>query len=664
MANVEITSDGIKKNLKKYEDNFPKALAEYVWNGFDAGANIVEIVYAINSLGAIAEIRVKDNGSGINHTTLDRTFRPYLATYKRKNISTSRKKAYYTSPSVSSDKLRPIFHAKNGTGRLTFFTFARKAEWQTTYRDFRGENKSFSISVDSVSLIDFTSSDAQKTEQATGTIVNFYDVRVPHDFEKDVIPYLQVEFSWFLALNSNRNFKLLINGQPLEYQSNILEEDDFSKMGYKIRYIQWRERPSTEYSHIYFYSNEKPVSKRTTSFNNKGDNFYHSVFVSGELFDSIPNDWYELNYDLSFVINSDEYKKILEGINSKLLDKRRPALAELADRLIDRLEKESIFPQYSRDALGMFQQKQIQQIVKEIFIFEPRIFSGLNEQQEKTIINMIDLIINSESRENLIVILDKIINLKSEDRDKLAEILKSTRLTNVIDTIQFIENRMRVIEELDELVFNRELGAKEKHLQIMIENNFWLFGEEFQLVVAENGKFEEALRKHIYILTGVEEKNIIIDDPDKLKEMDLFIVRKHIRTDEVNNIIVELKHPLITINQDYEKQVEKYMKVIFNEPRFKGRTWDFYLIGNKIDSFLDKKRGRDSTVLQIENYRLYIKTWREIFNDFEIRYNFLLERLKFECEFLSHEITSADDIVESYFPEMHPDDLDEMRGLL
>jgi len=242
----------------------------------------------------------------------------------------------------------------------------------------------------------------------------------------------------------------------------------------------------------------------------------------------------------------------------------------------------------------------------------------------------------------------------------LAEILKTTKLSNVIQTVQFIEKRLQIIEELKELVYNKQLNAKEKELQTLIENNFWLFGEEFQLVVAEEEKFEEALRKHIYILTGVEEKGIKIDDPDKLKEMDLFIVRKKRNSHEVNNIIVELKRPFINIDLNHQTQVEKYMRVILDEPRFKGRTWDFYLIGNQIDAYLDTKRNKDSIILEIKNYRLYIKTWREVFDDFEIRYNFLLERLKFERESLIRQAPNKSDMIKQYdserFMPMHPDD--------
>lgn len=43
MENVLITSDGIQKNLKHIKPT--NAICEYIWNGFDAGATEIEILF-------------------------------------------------------------------------------------------------------------------------------------------------------------------------------------------------------------------------------------------------------------------------------------------------------------------------------------------------------------------------------------------------------------------------------------------------------------------------------------------------------------------------------------------------------------------------------------------------------------------------------------------
>ena len=76
MGNIqeaEITTKGIQKALNKYTPE--RAISEYVWNGFDADASIVEIHFHENSLNAIDTISIIDNGIGIDYTKLNEKFK-------------------------------------------------------------------------------------------------------------------------------------------------------------------------------------------------------------------------------------------------------------------------------------------------------------------------------------------------------------------------------------------------------------------------------------------------------------------------------------------------------------------------------------------------------------------------------------------------------------
>ena len=134
-TNVNITSTGIKKLLRKYIPE--QAVAEYIWNGFDAGANTVEVNFKASDLGALELLTVKDNGYGINFNKLQSKFNPFYESEKAIEIA---------APVHHS-----LMHGKSGVGRLTFFTFAYNAEWETTYQ---GENslESGKISIDQDTL--------------------------------------------------------------------------------------------------------------------------------------------------------------------------------------------------------------------------------------------------------------------------------------------------------------------------------------------------------------------------------------------------------------------------------------------------------------------------------------------------------------------------------
>jgi hypothetical protein len=118
---------------------------------------------------------------------------------------------------------------------------------------------------------------------------------------------------------------------------------------------------------------------------------------------------------------------------------------------------------------------------------------------------------------------------------------------------------------------------------------------------------------------------------------------------KIDCIVVELKHPKITLGEKELSQVKKYMRVILEQPDFNGanREWRFYLVGNKFDKYLEseiesnKSHGEDGLVLKVNNYRIYVKRWDEVFNDFEIRHKHLHEKLNLDRSKISREIAAS-----------------------
>ncbi len=50
------------------------AIAEMVWNGFDAGAGLVQVNLDEDKMGGIESIRILDDGSGIDHGDIKALF--------------------------------------------------------------------------------------------------------------------------------------------------------------------------------------------------------------------------------------------------------------------------------------------------------------------------------------------------------------------------------------------------------------------------------------------------------------------------------------------------------------------------------------------------------------------------------------------------------------
>lgn len=656
MEQIRITVPGIKKSLKTYD--LKKSLAEYIWNGFDAGANWVSIEYIDNGIGGINRLAVADNGSGIDFHTLNNTFAPFFESQKdfdakvRKKISAVR--------------------GKNGVGRLTFFKFSKIAHWHTVFGNGNSLRQQFTITVEADTLNTFQSSEPEPSSQETGTVVEFQGLfeATTFLFEDEVIPYLKQEFGWFLALNQPRHFALLVNGEPLDYGDIIGDQEQFQEaieeQAFTIRYIRWNNPLNKEYSRFYFIgSDDRERFKNPTTLNNKGDSFYHSLFVTSSYFDEIEI----LNLALIAESEAGEqlplfgldrsdkvYRELINHLNEYLHRKRLPFLRASADRLIDNFERDGVFPNYPNNGWEIARHNQLEEFVRGLYQVEPRIFQNLSIEQKKTFTHMLNLIMAEGEREHLLEILKEIINLSAEDMKMLADILKISRLSGIIKTIQLIEDRYRAVQQIKALVFQKELAADEPHhIQKMIENHYWLFGEQYHLVTAAEQKFDEALRRYVFHLRG-EKKSRKINHADKQKEMDIFMVRQlPIGEHSISNVVIELKNPSIKLGATQLDQVKTYMRVILEQPEFNASNmmWDFYLIGNEFDAtgYIEgefenaRSHGERSLAYRAKQYRIYVKTWSEIFTEFEMRHKFLIEKLQLERDKIMVSEQSADEVI-------------------
>ena len=277
-------------------------------------------------------------------------------------------------------------------------------------------------------------------------------------------------------------------------------------------------------------------------------------------------------------------------------------------------------------------------LVGELYVVQPKIFTKLNSDQKKTFVGLLRLLLNSDERENLLNILSEILELSKEDRKELANLLTESKLKNVMKTIKLISNRYKIVMILKELVFNSSLNANERdHLQNLISNNYWIFGEKYNLASADES-FERTLRNYLHILDGGK-KEVHFNDPNRLKRMDIFICRRDI-SENSHNIIVELKHPKKRLGENEVSQVKDYMWTIkrtdeFNDP---NTQWEFILVGNKYDNTgyiqdeleNSKHHGIPGVILKTDNYTVYVKTWSQIISGFEQRHDFLNKKLQIE----------------------------------
>lgn len=638
---VEITSAGIRKILNKYTPE--RAIAEYVWNGFDAKATVVNIDFEIDNaeLDTIKNIRITDNGTGICYEELPIKFKKFYESQKR----------------IANENNTEFTRGKNGYGRFTFYKFARFANWETRYSK-DAQIMSYDIRIDSDTLKDYTTTEPLVSDDTTtGTCVVFNEISSDISslfITKTLIPYLKAEFAWFLELKSE--YQIYINGQELDYSSIIAEQESISpilshnqknNINFQCKYIRWNVKMNDEYSRFYFLNNDLELKfTKTTLLNKKGDNFWHSVIVIDDFFNEIncDNELDDNAIQPKLFDNSADrklFKELITQLNEFLKKKRRPFLKEQAEVMVTKYKNEDVFPKFGTEDWDIVRREGLENFVKELYEVEPAVFMKLNKEQKRVFLELLNLVMDSGERDSLFKILDAVVELDSNDRKEFAKILEITRLKQVVSTIKLISDRLLTLENLKKIVFNHTLQANEvRDLQSFIEKHYWIFGEEYRMVCAEEVKFEEALRKYIYILRGVSEKKYIAH-PNKYKEMDLFLTGTDFRDGRSHNIVVEIKNPT-TIKQlksEQLNQLEQYMDVILKQDCFNDANefWTFILIGQDYDDIVGRRVINKLTglVQNDSNYSLYVKKWSEITNEVERRLKYLLDKLKIERATLS-----------------------------
>jgi hypothetical protein len=656
MRESKITSTGIKNNLKGY--NIETAIGEFVANGFDADATTVTLTFTTDEFDNITELVISDNGYGIAYEALALKFEPILESEK----------------AIKKKEDRLGVFGRNGQGRFTFFKFAHYAHWETVYqKDNTRYSYGIKISAEQLNFHDPSKPITVGTNVATGTKVTFNQLNrqlTKQYFDKYVRIYLIKEFAWYLQVNKNKGLKLIIDNQLVDPDSQIAETENFpetiyfqskTKLTFNCQFILWNNKQLGEYSRFYFINNSGKLKHQTTTkLNNKGDNFYHSIIVESSFFDGFV---YEENHPgdaapklFSLKDDKEVYDELVVRLNEYLRKKRKPFLHKHAEVLLDSYKKEGVLPEFGSNSWDEVRKDQFETLVKELYEVEPALFVKLNFEQKKTFLNLLNLILDSGEREGLFKILESVVDLETEERKHLAELLRANKLQNIVKTLRLVHDRIIVLERLREVVFNHELKANEvEHLQTIIQEHYWIFGEEYNFVCAADVGFDKALRNYIYLLRG-EKKQVQTNHINRFKQMDLFVSGQQYRGNSIENLVIEIKNPstIKKLTTTQLGQLETYQSTILGIDEFNAVSntqWKFLLIGQDYDGNISDKienarpHGENNLVAKAKNYRTYVYKWSEIIAFLEIRLRWLNEKLMIEREKLVSPAATIDDVM-------------------
>ncbi len=601
------------------------AMSELIWNSLDADATEINIEYEKNKLGSLESLKIVDNGLGIDYQKAQNVFG---------TLGGSEKKISSTSPSGRH------YHGKEGKGRYKSLALGDLVQFTSTYKNNEAL-KEFTITLDrnSLSYSDFSDLKTisnKKNNSGFQVFVQNINQEIANQ-AIDTKNRKEIEQKFASYWINYPDFSISFNGKKLEFESLIKHtaETDFrlevENFTYKfiIKVIEWN----------------FDIKKKTYLCNKKGVPFKEislgirstipiSIFIQSLYIEKLHRDnridLQELDENIQFAHN--EAKKFARKYV-------RERLHQYSGEFINDLKSKGLYP-YSENADGSVEEakRQVFDIVAlQVNEYLPD-FENQEDKTKKFTLSLIKEALEKDSS-SLRKILAEVIELPEEKRDELVEILEDTSLSSVIDTMTEIKNRLKFLNGLEELIYNKDLNKnvlERKHLHKIITNETWLFGDEYTYGV-DDITLKNVLKEYLKHLGREDFEEIILEDENEKLQIipDVCLWRQFSQgiPGHKTNLVIELKKPRVDAGIDELGQIKLYASRVSKDRRFpKEKTkWKFLLVTKDIKTDIeyeleqnDRKYGH---VIATDLVDVHVLTWGHIINEAKTRYEFIKEKL-------------------------------------
>jgi signal transduction histidine kinase len=619
-----IESAGITKDYKE-------AIAELVWNGFDAGATRIEIEFDANEIEHVDQIRIRDNGSGISHKNLPRTFGTLLDSIK--NVSYQRSS---------------YIHGQKGKGRFSFTTFARHATWSTVTNP-DGQPMEYSITIHSRGKDIYETTEPKEVSgKATGTevtLTNLFGVTGSSFTNDAFMEFLCQEFGWFLFLNRKNQYTLTINGEELNYSRIIAEYDVYAVIlddeqegksySFDVTFIRWKTRIGDRYYYYFLNQQKRESAKQLTSFNNNPVEFHHSVYVESSFFDDFGVDAEDpgsrlIGKNQSHPVFKDLLKELHDFVEGK---EERFIQQEAALRLLREYQVLGVIPTFGQNAYDQARFKELEKLLHELYTAEPKLFRGLKREQQRMFVSLLELAMRNPTRTELIDVIQHAVKLNDGEKGRLRHILAPSEISEVSQKLNEITRRHQQVASLQYYIEDEERFAEEKlSFQSLLAQSLWVLDEGLAQVVADPER-DAILQEAAPLLDGSKKAGDAGERAGVLVTGHMLVpdlAGDTMMREEV--VLVEVKAPGHKLGQADHRVAQGYLRSVMKTASLGngGQRWRLYLIAEGTEPYIREQRnnalskGKAFLVQQHRSYDIYACTWSELFRLFEEKQRFTL----------------------------------------
>ncbi len=189
-------------------------------------------------------------------------------------------------------------------------------------------------------------------------------------------------------------------------------------------------------------------------------------------------------------LNDLDYLKVVEHIRDQLTNHFRSRQAEKSSELIQELVNAGIYPYKGapKDEVER-RERQVFDIATHAVSSYSKEFKKADNSLKRITLGLLREAVrhNPEAIHN---ILHHVFNLPKNRQDEFSSLLQKTNLGNIISSSTLIADRIVALEVLKGIVFNRKHreSVKERgELDVLVQANTWIFGENFHITLPEAG---------------------------------------------------------------------------------------------------------------------------------------------------------------------------------
>jgi hypothetical protein len=615
-----------------------KALAELIWNSLDADATDVAVTFErIPLLGGLQAIQVADNGLGMTHEQAVAGFGSLGGSWK--------------DIEKQSRKHKRQLHGKQGRGRLLAFSIGgNQVRWRTV-AEFEGARQATTITVTTDDRMHFDVSDPQPTTDEIGTEVRVEGITDnPRGIDGDLAWLGMVtEFALYIEQYKPR---IVVDGRwldpgPLQDSRHEYEFDGFDAVEPpKLTIVEWK----IDVPQVMYLCGPAGVALDFVKAPRPPSSFDYTAYLS----------WHgieERSADLALVETGQHpvLSPIVETARKQISAHFAERQREQAKTVIEEWRDEEVYP-YVEPPKSV-----IEEATRNLFDFvavaaAPAVNASEDKQSRRL---ALALLRQAVEREPTAVeeILQEVLQLPAAEIEDFRHLLRRASLASIIKASRGITDRLDFLSALRILVFDPKTKAQVRErdqLHRILENETWIFGEEFSLTASDQG-LTAVLKAHIKILgreaLAPEDDGEVLDPKGKRRRLDLMLARSvpHARQ-EHEHLVVELKAPKVVIGDTEITQIKTYARMVARDPRFERLKvrWDFVIVSTDLDenakADANQANRPPGLVSDQDGIRVWAKSWAEIIDDADWRLNFVKERLRY---------TPTDELALDYLRRVH-----------